>query len=208
MKIGSRLLTGACVFAILAAAVPAQAQMSDGGDRWQVRVRAIGVIPDDDSSVNIGGEADVGDALTPELDFTYFFTKNWAAELILATAQHQVDYTGGVNLGDTMILPPTLTVQYHFTPDKVFSPYIGAGLNYSIFYSEDAGTGFTDLDIDGGLGYAVQAGFDYWLNDHWGLNFDAKKIWLDIDAELNNGTIRADVDLDPWVVGGGVAYRF
>jgi outer membrane protein len=77
-----------------------------------------------------------------------------------------------------------------------------------MFYGEETGKGFTDLDVDGGVGYAAQAGFDYWLNDNWGLNLDVKKIWLDVDASLNNGTIRADVDLDPWIVGAGVSYRF
>lgn len=52
------------------------------------------------------------------------------------------------------------------------------------------------------------AGFDYWLNDRWGVNFDVKKIFLNIDAESNNGAITADIDLDPWIVGADVAYRF
>ncbi|MBI4031520.1 MAG: OmpW family protein [Proteobacteria bacterium] len=192
-------------FSLTIAAPAAQAQDSP----WQLRLRGIGVIPDDRSTVNIGGDADVGDALTPEFDITYFITDKIGAELILATAEHQVDYTGNVNLGDTMILPPTLTLQYHpMRKSGDFSPYFGAGLNYSIFYGESAGTGFTNLEIDGGLGYALQAGFDYWLGDHWGINADVKKVWLDIDARLNNGTIRADVDLDPWIIGAGVSYRF
>ena len=196
-----------CVLLAVSGPVRAAEDMFDES-RWQLRLRAVGVIPDDSSHVNIGGEADVGDAVVPEFDITYFFTDNIAAELILATAEHQLDYTGGINLGDTMILPPTLTLQYHFTPDRTFSPYVGAGVNYSMFYGEKSGTGFTDLNVDGGFGAAAQVGFDYWLDDHWGLNFDAKKIWLDVDATLNNGTIRADVDLDPWVVGGGISYRF
>lgn len=177
-------------------------------ERFQLRARVLGVLPDDDSTVNIGGNADVGDAVTPEVDVTYFFTPNIAAELIAATAQHSITYTGDAHLGNTWILPPTLTLQYHFTPDSNFSPYIGAGVNYSMFYGEETGKGFTDLEVDGGFGFAAQAGFDYWLNDHWGLNLDVKKIWLDVDASLNNNTIRADVDLDPWVVGAGVSYRF
>jgi outer membrane protein len=206
-KMTTGLLLMTC--AMLAVYAPARAAEDVFDEsRWQLRLRAVGVIPDDSSTVNIGGDADVGDAVVPEFDITYFFTDNIAAELILATAEHQLDYTGGVNLGDTMILPPTLTLQYHFTPDQAFSPYVGAGVNYSMFYGEDAGTGFTDLDVDGGVGVAAQVGFDYWLNDNWGLNFDAKKIWLDVDATLNNGTIRADVELDPWVVGGGISYRF
>ena len=173
-----------------------------------IRLRAIGVLPQEDSTVNIGGEASAGNALTPELDFTYFLTSHLATELILATSQHQLNYTGNANLGEAWLLPPTLTVQYHFTPEKSFSPYIGAGLNYSLFYNENAGTGFTNLNVDGGIGYALQGGFDYWFTNGWGLNADIKKVFLNIDATLNNGAVRADIDLDPWIIGSGVAYKF
>lgn len=199
---------------LTAASAPAMAR--DLGDsywskeRFQIRARALGVVPDDNSSVNIGGDADVGDAITPEVDLTYFITPNIGIEAIAATAQHKITYTGDVDIGDTWILPPTVTLQYHFTPDNAFSPYIGAGLNYSWFYGEDEGTGFNDLDVEGGVGYALQAGFDYWIDNNWGLNLDVKKIFLNIDADVNLGTtpVHADVDLDPWVVGAGVSYRF
>lgn len=177
-------------------------------ERFQIRVRAIDVIPDVDSSVNIGGSVDADYAVTPEIDFTYFFTPHIAAELIAATSKHDLDYTGNVDLGEAWVLPPTVMLQYHFTPDNAFSPYIGAGLNYSVFYGEDAGSGFTDLNVDNGVGYGLQAGADYWLNDHWGVNFDVKKLWLNVDASLNNGGITADIDMDPWIVGAGVSYRF
>ena len=81
-------------------------------------------------------------------------------------------------------------------------------MNYSLFYNENAGTGFTNLNIDGGIGYAMQAGFDYWFSIGWGLNADIKKVFLNIDANLNNGAVRADIDLDPWIIGSGVAYKF
>ena len=170
----------------------------------------MGVLPDESSSVNIGGEASVGDAVAPEFDISYFFTNHVAAELVLATVQHQLNYTGDLNIGDTMILPPTVVLQYHFMPDNAFSPYVGAGLNYSLFYGEDSGTGFNDLEVDGGLGYALQAGFDYWVSDNWGLNLDVKKIFLDVEADLRMGAtpIHADVELDPWIIGTGVSYRF
>ncbi|PZO82293.1 MAG: OmpW family protein [Micavibrio aeruginosavorus] len=181
-------------------------------ERFQIRVRALGVVPAEDSSVSLGGtklseEIKVGNAFVPELDLTYFLTNNIAAEIIAGTARHEMDF-GGSNLGEAWILPPTLTLQYHFTPDRAFSPYIGAGINYSIMYAEDAGTGFSDLNVDNGYGPALQAGFDYWINDNWGLNFDVKKIWLNVDASLNNGAIKADVELDPWLIGAGVSYRF
>lgn len=205
-------------FALLAAVAPfvlcGPAGAKDLGDsawskeRFQVRVRAIGVLPDEDTSVNIGGKSSVGDALVPEVDVTYFFTEHVAAELIAATAQHEVNYTGNVNLGNTWILPPTLTLQYHFTPDSMLSPYVGAGVNYSYFYGEETGAGFTDLEVDGGFGWALQAGTDLWLNDNWGLNLDIKKVFLDVDGSLNGGNITTDIELDPWIVGAGVSYRF
>jgi outer membrane protein len=205
------LLSGALAASI---ALSDNATARDLGDsalskeRFQIRVRGIGVIPDDDSTVNIGGNTDISDEYVPEIDFTYFFTENISAELIAATALHEIDYTGGINLGEAWILPPTLTLQYHFFSEGQFDPYIGAGVNYSYFYGEDSGTGFTDLEVDGGFGWALQAGADIWLNDNWGINFDVKKIYLEIDGKLNNGAIRADIDLDPWVIGAGISYRF
>lgn len=202
----------ACVAIILMATAQPVSAADHGGilnkENWQIRLRAIDVVPDVDSTVNIGGNVDADNAIVPELDISYFFSTNIAVELILATSNHDLDYTGDVDLGDAMILPPTLTLQYHFTPDQTFSPYLGAGVNYSIFYNEDTADGFTDLDVDGGFGLALQAGFDYWVDKHWGLNADVKKIFLDVDATLNNGNIRADVDLDPWVIGAGISYRF
>ncbi len=179
-------------------------------ERFQIRARALGVVPDEDSSVNIGGEVSVGDAITPELDLTYFITPNIALEAIAGTAQHKITYTGNVDVGDTWILPPTVMLQYHFTPDETFSPYLGAGLNYSWFYGEDEGTGFNNLDVEGGFGFALQAGTDIWINEHWGLNLDVKKIFLDVDASTNLGATRVttDVDLDPWLIGAGVSFRF
>ncbi len=177
-------------------------------ERFQIRVRAIGVAPDDKSSVNIGGATDVSTEFVPEVDLTYFFTPNIAAELIAATAQHKITHNTAGDLGDAWILPPTLTLQYHFTPDNKFSPYIGAGINYSYFYGEEEGTGFTDLKVNGGFGTAFQVGADYWLNDNWGLNLDVKKLYLNIDGKLNNGAVRADIDLDPWILGAGISYKF
>lgn len=205
------LLSGAALMAL------APQAMADDGvagkdifakERFMVRARAIGVVPQENSTVNVGGDVAVSNSITPEIDLTYFFTDHVAAELIAATAHHVLDYNGNVPLGETWILPPTLTVQYHFTPDQQFSPYVGAGLNYSLFYNTKSRAPFTDVKIDNGVGYALQAGTDYWLDDHWGLNFDVKKLFLNVDAKANGGAVRADVDLDPWIVGAGVSYKF
>lgn len=213
MKNISRL---ALLTATAIAAFSAPVSANELGDAWskerfQIRVRMIDVAADGDGRVTQNGlKTDVDHAVTPEVDVTYFFTKNIAAELIAATSEHEVD-AGSFNLGEAWILPPTLTLQYHFTPDKKFSPYVGAGLNYSLFYGESDGTGFSNLDVDGGVGYALQAGFDYWINDNWGLNLDAKYVNLDVDVDVDLGATHLDaddVDLDPVIIGAGVSYRF
>jgi outer membrane protein len=205
------LLMGAAAVAI----VPTQVQARDLGEDWlakerfQIRLRALGVVPDESSKVNIGGSVDVGNALIPELDLTYFITNNIALEAIAGTANHELKY-GASEVGDVWILPPTVTLQYHFSPDETFSPYIGAGLNYSLFYGEDAARGFNKLDVEGGWGYALQAGADIWLNENWGLNLDIKKLFLNIDGKVNAGAtpVRTDIELDPWLIGAGISYRF
>lgn len=190
----------------------AKAEEFDGfwdKDRWQIRGRMIGILADGDGIVNSTTlETNVENAYVPEVDFTYFFTKNIAAELIAATAEHTIK-AGTNTLGEAWILPPTLTLQYHFQPDEKFSPYVGAGINYSMFYSESDGTGFNNLDVNGGIGWAVQAGFDYWINDNWGINADIKYIDLDVDVRVNNDALSADdVHLDPVIIGLGASYRF
>lgn len=188
----------------------------DAGDLL-VRMRGIAVVPDAGGSTDaIGGSAEIGNDYMPELDFTYFFTENIAAELILGTTNHDVKMKNttlarDVELGDVWLLPPTLTLQYHFMPKSNFSPYIGAGLNYTFFYNEDSGNdaAVTSVEYEDGLGYALQAGFDYKLDDNWSLNFDVKKLFLETDVKVNGGAINAKgVDIDPWIFGLGIGYKF
>ena len=197
-------------------ATPAVAQdfkTKEAGDIL-LRLRGIAVVPDESSSISvIGGDVDASNEYVPEIDISYFFTDNIALELIAATTKHDMkaDNTilGTVDLGDVGVIPPTLTLQYHFLSDSRFSPYVGAGLNYMIFYNEDAPGGtVTAIDYEDGVGYAFQVGFDVAIHGNWSLNADAKKIFFNTDVNINNGAIAADVDLDPWIFGLGVGYRF
>ncbi|MFP9113326.1 OmpW/AlkL family protein [Flavobacterium sp. RHBU_3] len=195
--------------------------------RWQVRMRAVGVIPAESANIGIiGGDAAISNSYIPELDFTYFFTKNIAAELILGTTKHDVHTTasdisaiGGptstdVNLGSVYLLPPTLTLQYHFNAGQAFKPYVGAGVNYTIFYNAEAGTTVKDVKYDNAFGYAFQLGFDYNINDRFFINVDAKKIFLKTDVTVDASNlatglnIPASVDINPLLLGVGMGYRF
>jgi outer membrane protein len=205
------------LFALLMAlpAVPAFAGdhgIKQAGD-WLVRGRATAVVPGDGGDIftNPGG-ADTGLDITditttfiPELDITYFWTKNIATELVLGTTPHDVEATGGIDVGTVWLLPPTITVQYHPMPESKFSPYIGAGINYTFFYGE--GGGLPGFDVKNELGWALQAGIDYQLKGPWSLNLDVKKIFL--RPEATTSTLRVDeVEIDPWLISVGLGYRF
>ncbi|NIZ00545.1 OmpW/AlkL family protein [Thalassospira lucentensis] len=222
MTFSRKLMLSAAVAAIfgatMAAGGVAQAdevasfKTKQAGD-FLIRGRAIGVVPNEDSSTNdIGtGEAKVDNDYVPELDFSYFVTDNIAFELIAATTKHDVKWQNpDVDLGSVNLLPPTLTLQYHFMPDQRFSPYVGAGINYTMFYNEKSGAA-NSIKYDDGFGYAFQAGFDYAISGPWSLNFDVKKVFLDTDVTADLGgasPAKVDVDLDPWIFGVGVGYRF
>lgn len=213
------LLLGAAVLM-----VTGETAMAAQGD-WLVRLRGIVVAPTEDTSGIMpdltAGSVEVDNAVVPELDFTYFLTDNIGAELILATSPHGINGTGAIEglgeVADVMVLPPTLTLQYHFMPNGAFRPYLGVGVNYTIFYSEDASdslvdalNGATDVDLDDSFGVAFQAGVDVPINDRWFINADVKYIQIDTDATLTTGdTVRTiEVDLDPIVAGVGVGFRF
>lgn len=183
---------------------------------WQFRLRGIVVTPDESADIEaIGGDASISTTIVPEFDISYFFDENWSLELILATTKHDVEAVGtsagDIDLGHVWLLPPTLTGQYHFTGGD-FIPYVGAGLNLTLFYGVDEGPVADDVDYDTSVGYALQAGFDFMLNDKWFLNADVKKLFLSTDATVNattalGATVGADVDINPWIIGFGVGVK-
>ncbi|TIS48857.1 MAG: OmpW family protein, partial [Mesorhizobium sp.] len=117
---------------------------------------------------------------------------------------------GGLgNIGKVWLLPPTFTLQYHFTDLGAFKPYVGAGVNYTIFYNQDTGSADA-LKVKNTFGTALQVGFDYMVDQHWGLNFDVKKLFLkpDFDVTVAGAKLTGKAELDPWLIGAGVTYRF
>jgi len=190
------------------------AMASNVDDPWLVRVRALSVMPDEDgTSVPLNGDVEIENQIVPELDISYFFTENLSLELILGVTPHDVTLensaAGDVDLGDVWLLPPTLTAQYHFNPRGSFRPYVGAGINYTVFFNEDPGA-TTSIEYSDEFGFALNAGFDVPINDTWFFNADVKKLFLDTDVVVDAGglAVVSDVTIDPWIVGVGVGRRF
>ncbi len=171
---------------------------------WLVRARAVHLNMANVDSTGLG--LTVNDKTIPEVDISYFFSKNIAAELILTVPQKQHVYSNGADLGTFKHLPPTLTVQYHFTDFTGYKPYVGAGLNYTQITAEKIGAGTVTLS-DKSIGGALQAGVDIPLTKQVSLNIDVKKVYLKTHV-YSNGTDVGTLKLDPVLFGVGVGYRF
>jgi len=222
MKRNMRLAAAVAVMT-LATGVASSAMAQNAND-WQVarqgdwivtgRITDVSSSADDSiftsGGVDTGLNVDVGNSIMPTLGFTYFLTDNISVEAILGTTQHEIRAQGGatdVAVHETWVLPPVVTLQYRPMPEARVSPYVGAGINYMLFYSGEDKNGFT-VDLEDGFGYALQAGADVALTGPWTLNLDVKKVWFETEATVNGGALTSDVNLDPWVVSVGIGRKF
>lgn len=178
----------------------ALAQQSEGP--WMVRARAVHLDSANKDSTPLG--LTVNNKTIPEVDVSYFFTPNVAAELILTVPQKHTLRAGGAAIGSLKHLPPTLLLQYHFNTSGI-KPYVGAGLNYTRFSSVKAPAG---VDIDrNSFGAALQVGVDIPLQKNLYLNFDIKKVFIKTDVTAN-GVKLGSFKVDPVLVGAGLGWRF
>ncbi len=186
--------------------LPAVAQTSATGDVL-VRLRAL--------ELNWANQQNNGLATTnvaaqnkaiPEVDISYFFTKNIATELVLTYPQTVNINVGGVASGTVKALPPTLLLQYHFTDLGQIKPYVGAGVNYTSFTSANILNGGASVNASS-TGLAAQIGFDFMLDKNWGLNADLKYIQIKTDVFAGGANI-GQLGLNPTVASVGLTYRF
>lgn len=195
------------LLAVLALAAISSAAFADQGDIL-ARLRAINVSPNVSTDSTLSAlHTDVSSETVPELDFTYMFTNNIGAELILGTSRHTVSTSLG-DVGKISVLPPTVTVQYHFAPQATVRPYIGAGINYTRFYDNGLKVGASPLDVDkNSFGPALQIGSDVAVSKNLFINFDVKKLWIKTDVSMA-GTKLGTLKIDPLVYGIGIGTKF
>ncbi|HCM1037122.1 TPA: outer membrane protein OmpW [Vibrio parahaemolyticus] len=209
-----------CSLAVVAALVSPSVFAHKQGD-FVLRVGAASVVPNDSSDKILGSQEELKVDSNTQLGLTfgYMFTDNISLELLAATPfSHDIstDLLGLGDIADTKHLPPTLMVQYYFgEPQSKFRPYVGAGLNYTIFFDEGfnnkaKNVGLTDLKLDDSFGLAANVGVDYMLNDQWFLNASAWYANIETEATYKFGGAKqkTDVKINPWVfmISGG--YKF
>ena len=210
-KIGTAAV--AAFAAAFALSAPAHAGVLEN---IQLKVGVSGILPNESANTSIGGDVDISDEYVPTLQIEYFFTDNISAELLCCVATHDVravgTAAGDVDLGEVTHFPPTVTLKYRWTDFGQFQPYVGAGVNYTAFIDDEIPSSgpVTGIDYDASFGGALQAGFDYRLDDHWAFNFDVRRIWINTDVNIATtlGPVTADVDINPWVVSTAIGYRF
>ncbi len=199
---------------------------------WLLHVRAINIAPNDDSSlVRVDGAGvagtgvNVDDNMSLDISLGYMMTDNWAVELLAdLSSKHSVSSVGlgglgvpdGTDVVDTNVLPPTVFLQYQFNPKGKVRPYLGVGVNYTLFFNDEltgaaqSVLGASNLDIDSSFGAAAQFGIDWELKNDWSFNVDVKYIQIDTEATFDTAIGRAsvDVDINPTVFGIGFGKTF
>jgi outer membrane protein len=199
-----RSLLAAATLAVVVLSSAANAY--EKGD-WLLRVGVGNVDPK--SSNGIVASVDSGTAVV--FNGTYFFTPNVGFEILAATPfSHDIKLASdGTKVGETKHLPPTFSLQYHFVPDGAFRPYVGAGLNYTLFFDEDT-TGplsASSLSLDDSVGLAAQLGADFDISEKMFLNFDLRWIDINTDAELDDLPLE-EVEIDPLVYSLTLGWKF
>lgn len=197
--------TLAAAVALGLASQPANAV--EKGD-WLVRFGLVNVNPNDGSSGVVADDAvGVEDDTQLYINATWMFSDNMGLDILGATPfTHDITLDGVGKIGETKHLPPTVGIQYHFSPKSNVRPYVGAGINYTTFFSEKTTAVISSLSLDDSVGLAVQAGIDVDINENWFFNADLRYMNIETTAKTDLGNI--DVEINPWVIGLGVGTTF
>ncbi|CUH50315.1 OmpW/AlkL family protein [Ruegeria atlantica] len=189
--------------ALVALAAPAFAQSQ--GD-WTVGVGVGYLNPKSDNGTLAGQKAEIDSDTRPIFTAEYFIRDNLGIELLAATPfKHTVTLGGSTEAGTVKHLPPTLSLNYHFPTNSAWKPYVGAGLNYTIFFDEQSALG--DLKVDDSFGVSLQAGLDYMVSENGAVRLNVR--WFDIDTDVKlNGTKIGKADIDPFLVGVSYVHKF
>jgi outer membrane protein len=192
------------VASVILAVFASGSALAQGFQAGDVLVRARAVNLDSANKDSTGLDLSVNDKTIPEVDVSYFFSPNIAAELVLTVPQKHTLSAGSTEIGSLRHLPPTLTVQYHFDAGS-FKPYVGAGVNYTRFSSVNLPDG---VDIKrNSVGLALQVGVDIPVAKDLYLNVDVKKVQIGTKVSVS-GTEIGKFKVDPLLVGVGLGWRF
>jgi len=200
----------ALTLAVLMSTTAAPALAQSQGD-FTLGLGFAGVFPKDNNGALAGGTVptDVQEGYSVTITGEYFIADNVGIELLAAWPFEHDIKSNGTKIGQVKHLPPTLSLQYHFTNSSPVTPFLGAGINYTTF-TEDKAVGplaGNSLSVDDSWGLALHAGIDYAISPTGSLRADVR--WIDIESDVKlNGTNIGKVKIDPWVFGVAYVHKF
>ncbi|WP_068090747.1 OmpW/AlkL family protein [Novosphingobium rosa] len=229
-----QLTKPAALLAAVALAAMAGSAQADDADQGHFQVKVLGTAVlasghvtkvNSDAAGLVASGAVTGtranDNAVPTIALEYFFTKNVSVETICCVTGHHVTIGAGAAAGqgaidDVKIIPATFTAKYHLPLGHGIKPYAGVGPALFIMLSDQPsafvqGLGVTRTKMSSEFGVALQSGVDIALGHGYGLSFDAKKYFVSTNAHFYAGgteVLSTRNRLDPWVVSGGISYRF
>ena len=196
----------ALLLGLSAVTMAPQIQAAPGESPWMVRGGITYVEPKSDNGQLSVGNIAVNSHFDPSVSVGYFFSPNWALDVLLALPFEHEFSINGMKAGSTAQLPPTFTLQYHFLPGAKLQPYVGMGANLTLFMDEQLRSG-NELKLDPSVGLAAQVGVDIPLNANWRVGLDAR--YIDIDSKASvDGVDVGTVEVDPYVFSINLGYRF
>ena len=191
--------------AAAALALGSGAALAQSAGDFTLGIGVAHVSPDDNNDRFAGLPTNIQSSTRPILTAEYFVMDNVGIELLASWPfSHDVQLNGS-DAAEVDLLPPTLSLQYHFVNSSPITPFVGAGVNWTLFFNEDSPLG--DIKVDNSLGLALHAGFDYQVTERGSLRADVRWFDLEADAELDGADI-GKVDINPFVFGVSYVYRF
>ncbi|HBS61147.1 MAG TPA: hypothetical protein DEB32_00120, partial [Stenotrophomonas sp.] len=179
---------------------------------WTIGAGVHQVAPKSNNGALAGGtlKVDVDNDIKPTITGEYFIADNLGIEVLAALPfKHDINIAGLGRVGSTKHLPPVVSLQYHFNSKGKVSPFVGAGLNYTTFFSEETGGALagSSLKLDDSWGLAAHAGVDFAVSDKGSLRVDVR--WIDIDTGVKlDGEKIGTVNIDPLAYGVSYVFKF
>lgn len=163
------------------------------------------VNPQSNTGTLAGAPSSINSSTRPILTAEYFVMDNVGIELLAAVPFRHTVTIAGVGTATTKHLPPTVSLNYHFTNDSAVTPFLGAGLNYTNFFSTRSALG--NVKIKDSYGLALNAGMDFAISDNAAIRANLRYINIRSDVTLGGANI-GKAKIDPWVAAVSYVHRF
>ncbi|HEX5756123.1 MAG TPA: OmpW family outer membrane protein [Arenimonas sp.] len=142
----------------------------------------------------------------------YHIDDSWSVELWsgLHKFGHQVSLDGLGTVAGVEHRPTSLSVNYHFLPERRIRPFVGIGYGQVSVSGEQGLGALSGLGVSASSdnGVVAQLGVDFAVNDWLFLRADARQFQFDTDVVVETLGAVGTANVDPLIFGISVGARF